>query len=402
MTVTTLITDATVVLPGGRAESVTVVMEGPTIREVSTAPPAGLLLSQDNVEVISGAGCYLTPGLIDIQFNGAFGCDLNHASISQIQSVLAKLPTFGVTSVLLTAITAPHMDMMTTINTMEEVIHHQIRHHSRPIGLHLEGPFISEKFRGAHPAASIQPPTLQEGMMLVSPRTRMMTLAPEVDKDGLLIKFLVDRGITVSASHTDADAHDLNRAVEIGLKTITHAFNAMRPFHHRDPGLVGLALCDRRISVQAIGDGVTLHPLTLDVIYRCKGANQMILVSDAMPLAGLPEGSQFRFADQMVTLKQGCAINEEGRLAGSSKLLNQCIQNMNTWQIAPFAELIQMTTENPARLISENFADEIGLIEPGFQADLVLWDKETLDVKSTWIGGKLVYEKSAVAKSPAN
>jgi N-acetylglucosamine-6-phosphate deacetylase len=392
-----IITGATLVLPHGQQNEGTLVIEGSRIRAVTTDPPGSLLLNQENVEVYSGKGCYATPGLIELHFNGALGCNLAQTTITEVQSLLRKLPAYGITSVLFTLITAPLTDTLSAIHTLEEVIHYKTPDHCRPLGLHLEGPFINPQFRGTHPTQDIRPLDMDELEVLLSPMLKMVTLAPEMDLTGQAVQYLAQRGVRVSLGHTNATLEEVEKAVEQGARSVTHLFNAMRPFHHRAPGIIGAALCDDRLYVQAIGDGVHLHPEALKLILRAKRPGHILLTSDASPLAGMKEGSEGDFFKQHVVIRDQQAVNQEGHLAGSSRLIPDCVKNLVNWHLTSFADAVQFATLNPATFLGFN---ELGRLEAGCLADVVLWNKQTLDVEATFINGQAVYQKNAEPVSP--
>ena len=387
-----IITGATLILPHGQQTESTLVIEGNRIRAITTDPPGALLLNYENVEVFSGEGCYVTPGLIELHFNGALGCNLGQTHIGEVQTLLKKLPAFGITSALFTVITAPLTDMLSAIHTLEEVIHYKSPDHCRPLGLHLEGPFISPTFRGTHPPQDVRPMDLDELNLLLSPTVKMITLAPEEDSTGQAIALLTQRGVRVSLGHTNATQEATEQAIQQGASSITHLFDAMRPFHHRDPGIIGTALCDDRLYVQVIGDGVHIHPKAIQLILRAKRPKHVLLTSDASPLAGLLEGTQGSFSKQNVVIQNRRVLNQEGGLAGSSQMVSDCVKNLANWHLTSFADAIQFATLNPATYLG---FDELGRLEPGGLADVVLWNKQTLDVQAKFINGQLVYQKSA-------
>lgn len=392
-----IITGATLVHPNGQQTNSTLLIEGNRIRSISQEAPGSLLLNQENVEVFSGAGCYLTPGLIELHFNGALCCNLNQSSISEIQTLLTQLPAFGITSVLFTVITAGLTDMMAAIHTLEEVIHYQNPYHCRPLGLHLEGPFIHPDYRGTHPHRDIRPIREEDLAILLSPHTKMITLAPEVSENLGYIQTLTRRGIQVSIGHTNATHAETIQAFQQGANSITHLYNAMRPFHHREPGPIGATFCENDVYVQFIGDGAHVHPAAIQMILQAKPLGKVLLTSDASPLAGLGDGSQGSFSQQTVVVRGNQVLNQEGGLAGSGKLVNDCLKNLLQWQLCNFPEAIQMASTNIAQFLQE---DGIGRLEPGCLADLVLWNKETLAVETTFINGEVAYQRNAsVARS---
>ncbi|MBY0404529.1 MAG: N-acetylglucosamine-6-phosphate deacetylase, partial [Cyanobacteria bacterium] len=328
---------------------------------------------------------------IDQQINGGLGCLFNQSTISEIYRLLEKLPSYGITSILPTVITAPHMDMITAVNTLEEVIHLGKTTQCRVLGIHLEGPFLNPKFRGAHPEADILPKALVELQDLISPNLKIMTLAPEMDPHGDMIRLLIDRGVHVNLGHSGATFLEAKQAFRLGAKGVTHLYNAMTPFHHREPGLIGAALNDDGVSVEVICDGFHVHPEAIRTAVRCKKPENIILVSDAQSLAGLEDGASVIFGNQPVTNLKGRAVNTEGHLAGSTVFLNECVKNLIKWKILPLGHAFQTVTQNPAKFIG--MGDHLGRLSPGCVADMVLWHPETLDPMATWIDGELVFSK---------
>lgn len=393
-----MITGATLVHPNGQQTESSLLIEGNRIRSISPDAPGSLLLNQEDVEVISGAGCYLTPGLIELHFNGALGCNLNQTTISEVQRLLHRLPEFGITSVLFTVITGPITDMLSAIHTLEEAIHHKTPYQCRPLGIHLEGPFINPGFRGTHPTKDVKPLNPDELTLLLSPQTRMITMAPELDPEGHIIQSLRQQGIQVSIGHSNATHNQFTQAIRNGANSVTHLYNAMRPLHHREPGIIGAALCEDEVFVQFIGDGAHVHPEAIRLILKTKPLNKVLLTSDASPLAGLHDGSQGSFSLQTVTVRGNQVINQEGGLAGSGKLVHDCLKNLVKWQLCDFSTATQLASLNPALFLGE---ESLGRLEPGALADLVLWNKETLEVEATFISGQAVYQRNASTAQPA-
>jgi N-acetylglucosamine-6-phosphate deacetylase len=389
----TVITNAQIVTPQGTVlgGNQTVVLEGGHIKAIGMDASTNSLLGQDNVQVIDARGGVLTPGLIDQQINGAYGVDFSQCSLGQAQDVLTQLPAQGITSIVPTVVTSPLMDMVSAVNTLEETMHLSPPDRTRMIGIHLEGPFINPAARGCHPANAIIQPDMDDVQILVSPNTRLMTLAPEIDPEGELIHFLFERGVRVCAGHSQATIAQLDKAIDKGLRGVSHLFNAMPALHHRQPNLTSKALQDDRLFVSVIADGIHVDKDLLFMPLRCKKPKAVVLISDAMALAGLPVGSQQHFAGQTVTHQgeQG-ARNADGGLAGSTALLSDCVRNLVRWGMLTFAQAIQLASNNPAQFLG--FGDRLGQIAPGFAADLVLWHPDTLSVMSTWIDGQCVYQ----------
>jgi N-acetylglucosamine-6-phosphate deacetylase len=394
---TQIITNAQVVLPQGQVlANHAVWIENGFIKAITPAEnvAANLLSQQDNIEVMDAQQGFLTPGLIDQQINGAFGVDFSQCTLQQAQEVLTYLPAHGITSILPTVVTAPLMDMVSAVNTLEETIHLSPPNRTRMIGVHIEGPFFNPQAKGCHPAEYITTPDMDDVQILVSPNTKLMTLAPETDPEGELVHFLFERGVRVCAGHSMATPEQMDNAIAKGLRGVSHLFNAMQPLHHRTPNLLSKALQDDRLYTSLIADGVHVDKDMLFLALRCKNPRALILISDAMALAGLAEGATQEFAGQMVT-NQGAkgARNADGSLAGSTTLLNETLRLLHQWKILPFTDAIHLATLNPAEFLG--FGNRLGQIAPGFQADLVLWHPQTLEVQRTWIDGQCVYQQGS-------
>lgn len=400
---TALLTGATVLTDQGWLENAVVLLDRHRILDIQPDLPPSLLFNQDDVEMIAlKPDTLLTPGLIDLQFNGAFGVDFATAGIPAIQKLLTQLPQHGITGLLATLVTAPVMDMVSAINTLEETLHIAKLNQTRLLGIHLEGPFLNPARRGAHPEASLLEPELADLPLLLSPHVKLMTLAPERDTEGAILEVLQQHQVLAFAGHTQANLAQLHQAMDRGLVAVTHLFNAMEGFHHRKPGTALHALNLESLKVSVIADGHHVHPEVLRLVQKVKGTDNLLLVSDAMPLAGCPEGTTLPFAGQRVTLLNGTAVNQEGNLAGSVQLLDDMVRNLVRWNICPFEEAIRMASTNPARLLNQ--ADEVGRIAPGCRADMVLWNRHDLSLAATWIEGKLKWcqDNEVPGASPSN
>jgi N-acetylglucosamine-6-phosphate deacetylase len=393
----TVLNGATVLTPQGMMKDTPIQIQHGKIKSTGQALPDSYVLRDDDTNIINlNADCLITPGLIDLQLNGAFGTDFSTGSIPNMQHVLDALPQYGVTGVLPTLVTAPLMDMVTACNTLEEMIHLNKRTQStRVLGIHLEGPFLNQAKRGTHPAEAIQHPSKEAISLLLSPNVKMMTYAPEHDTDMLLLNALKQRGILPFAGHTNANRSCLRTATECGLQGMTHLFNAMEGFSHRKTGTALHALNDVNLYASIIADGHHIHPDMVELVIRLKG-DRLVLVSDAMALAGLPEGAQLTFTGQQVTHRDGKAINEEGNLAGGVQLLPDMIRNLIAWEVCSTAQVFKMATELPAQLLG--VGNTYGKLAPGYAADLVLWHQPTMQVLATWIGGNLSWCNPALIK----
>ncbi|MCA9806312.1 MAG: N-acetylglucosamine-6-phosphate deacetylase [Cyanobacteria bacterium HKST-UBA06] len=386
-----LITNGHLVLPKGEVmEGGSVLIVDGRIRDLYSKTPASLLLERDNVEVIDATGCWVTPGLIDQHINGAYGVPFNTATTEQIRSCLKMLLSHGVTSICPTLITASNIELLGAFARLEELMINQHLTHCRSLGFHLEGPFLNPEYRGAHPKAHLLPPTLEHLQQMMAPNLRILTLAPELDPYGDLVEMITSKGIRVNIGHTAADIDIARKAFDAGAKCVTHFFNAMPGFHHRKPGLLAAACLDDSVYVELIADGHHSAVDALALVMKLKPADRIILVSDANTLMGANVGQSTQFGGQRITLTADGSINEEGKLAGATCLLDGAIRNLVKWHLASFPQAVQMATANPARYLGEN--THFGELKPDALADIALWDRQSLTIKQTLLQGRVVYE----------
>ena len=284
------------------------------------------------------------PGLVDLHVNGFAGVDFLEADTDELRRAARALAHAGVTAFLPTLVTAPPERLVAALT--------EIAASDAPgiVGAHLEGPFISAERLGAHPASARLDPSL--GLLkrlLAAGPVRLVTLAPELPRAHDLIRGLQERELTVSLGHSNATADEANAAFDLGVRTVTHVFNAMRPFAHRDPGIAGAALAHEDVIVQAIFDGVHLAPETEAVLWRAT-RGRLALVSDHAAV----EGGQ----------------HPDGTLAGSTATLLDCVRRLHALG-APVEEAVQAATEVPARILGER---SIGRLVVGASADVVVLD----------------------------
>lgn len=325
----------------------------------------------------------IAPGLIDLQVNGGFGSEVGDHP-EAFRHLAKQLPATGVTTFLPTIITSAADAYPRVFNAFAAA--HGASGARMP-GLHLEGPFLSSRRSGAHRSDLIDAAddALFE-MVCACNHVRLMTLAPERDHATERIRQLRKRGISVSLGHTDATYEEFEAGVEAGATMATHLYNAMSPFTHRAPGVIGAALTDDRVTVGLIADGVHSHPASIRLAVRVKGPAQVALVTDMMPAAGMPPG-EYEFGGLPVTVDHAVARRNDGTLAGSVVTLDQAIRNVVRWSDATVADALRMATEVPARLLG---LTDRGRIAPGYLADLAVFDND-LNLARTVIGGKEQY-----------
>jgi len=256
------------------------------------------------------------------------------------------------------------------------------------IGLHLEGRYLSPKHRGAHAASLLAIPAKKEfdEIRLLFPLAPFhLSLAPELSGAMDFITYAVSQGATVAAVHTDADYECILKALECGVSAFSHTFNAMRPIHHREPGVAVAALLSDNAWSEFIADGEHLHPAMLNLAYRTKPSDKLVLVTDSMEATGMPDG-RYAIAGLPVTVKDGRAVTEEGKLAGSTLTLFSAVTNMMRFCHLTLETVLPFATINPARMIG---ADSLcGSIEPGKRCDfLLIRDKDSPSLEAVWTSG---------------
>jgi N-acetylglucosamine-6-phosphate deacetylase len=249
----------------------------------------------------------------------------------------------------------------------------------------MEGPYINVKRRGVQPAESITAPSVEGYRRMAQAaegRLRIMTIAPELARSLEVIAEMVRDGVRPSIGHTDATYEETERAVELGARQSTHTFNAMRPFGHRDPGVIGAVLTDARIKAELIADGVHVDPVTIRVLYQSKGDRGIVLVSDGTSGTGMPDGV-YPVAGFLVEVKEG-VCRYQGALAGSVLTLDRAVRNMRRFLGLGPEQALGMATRNTAELLG--IAERKGNLKPGADADLVVLDSE-LQVRAVYARG---------------
>jgi N-acetylglucosamine-6-phosphate deacetylase len=326
----------------------------------------------------------LTPGLLDIHTNGAFGVDFAGADVAGFRRALAGLARRGTTATLPTSITAPIPQLVESLDrchvARDALAGEPV---ARILGAHIEGPFLNPVRRGAHRAEWMSDPDPDRlAPLLDHPALLMMTLAPE--RKGALeaIGRLAARGVRVSMGHTDAAPEQVAAGADAGATLVTHLYNAMRPFQHRDPGVPAAALTDPRLVCGLIGDGLHVHPLGCRLAFQA-AAGRIALVSDSVLVAGLRPGSSGQFGGLVGTLDDdGLARRDDGTICGAGLLLDEGVRRMIAAGIDA-ALVLDAATRVPALVLGR---DDLGRIAPGARADLVLWD-EAWQPRRVWIGG---------------
>lgn len=314
-------------------------------------------------------GRYVAPGFIDLHIWG----DPKRVASHEIR--------FGTTS-FLTAIGPEPPELL--VNHLIQLDAPQDARGARCLGVHLEGPFLNPLRAGALASRWLRPPTSRELRQLVrhgEGRLRVMTIAPEIPRGLEAIRWCARHRIVVSLGHSDANGEVAQRAIKAGATAVTHVFNGMRPLHHRDPGLLGEVLTDHRLMAMVILDGVHVDPVAFQLLVRCKGPQGVALVTDSVRHQTAPPSR--------LAMRRAFYI-KPGVLAGSRLTMLRAVRNAMVFGKISLHEAVRMASLNPARLLRLN--GQVGSLEPGKWADLVVFDQD-FQVVMTMVGGEILYQR---------
>jgi len=343
-------------------------------------------LPEGEYELIDGNGQWLIPGMIDVHIHGANGFDMMDGSEASIQAVSRACAATGCTSFLATSVSSTMDELLAMIRSVKRVVGLEVG--AKIAGLHLEGPYLNPKRKGMQNEKYLRHPDLDEMKRIFEEADgliKMVTIAPELPGGMELLSYLKEMGVIIAVAHSDATYEEAKLAFDAGASHVTHCFNGMRPIHHRDPGLVAAAFEADHVSIQAIVDGIHLHPAIVRLMHRIKGPDNMVLITDALQAMGLGDGS-YLFGGHQVTVTNGVARLEDGTLASSVVTMNEALR-LTTETGISLMDAIQMASTTPARILGMDHTT--GTIKTGLDADLVLLN-EHFQVEWTMIKGKVI------------
>ena len=366
-----------------KIEKGSILVENGKIKEINPS-------NVNDTEVIDAEGLYLSPGFIDVHIHGAGGCDTMDGTVESINTIAKTIVEHGTTSFTPTTMTVAAEDIRKSMKVIKK-LKEEGTEGANVLGAHLEGPFISPKAIGAQNPNFLLAPSVENYNKIVGDygdAVVSITMAPEVEGAKELIKYLSDNGVTVSMGHTKATYDEAIEGIKCGACHSTHLYNAMTPFTHREPGVVG-ATFDTDITTETISDGIHISYPALRTAYKQKGTDKVLLVSDAMEACGMPDG-QYSLGGQDVIVKNGAARLLDGTLAGSVLTLDKAVKNIYSNSNYPLNEVVRMATYNGAKHC--HVEDHKGLIKEGYDADLILFN-EDIEIQKVFVKGKKVYNK---------
>ena len=346
--------------------------------------------SPANATFVDFGDAALVPGFLDIHIHGGAGLDVMQASAADLPRLGQFLTSHGVTGYFATTVAAPLDSTCAALERLADAIEKKTSAdgatEARPLGIHLEGPFLSHKRRGVHPPEYLVEPTVKIFERLwqaAHGHVRMMTIAPEIPGAIEVIAEAARRKVCVSIGHSDAELPVAREAVRQGARHATHTFNAMRPLDHRNPGIIGEVLSDDTLTADIIADGIHVSPEVIKLFLQAKGPERAVLITDAISATGMPDG-RYQLGPIQVEVKNGkCTAGDS--LAGSVLTMDRAVRNVAKFSNWTLPEAVRAATLNPARAVG--LSAEYGKLAAGVEATFIVLSSAG-DVLKTIVGGR--------------
>ena len=375
----------TLVLPKETLRDVMVVARDGVVERVTS----DTLTLTDAVQV-DARDRTVMPGFVDIHVHGAAGHDTMDATPAALETMSTFFAAHGVTSFLPTTMTEKRERIDAALDNVKLMMERGVSG-AQILGAHIEGPYLNVKQCGAQSPDLIRPANREEYCSWFDRGVvRLITIAPEIAENDAMIDDALQAHVTLAIGHSDADYDTARRCFARGVSQATHTFNGMRGLHHREPGTAGAILASDEIVAQVIADNIHVHPAVMNIIYKCKTADKLALITDAIEAVGLGDGV-YRLGPQDITVRNGQARTAGGSLAGSTLTLDTAMRNIIAATGCSLNDAATMCSWTPARSI--NMGDRKGNIAPGYDADLTILDAG-LQVQGTIVGGKVVYKNA--------
>ncbi|TLG81007.1 N-acetylglucosamine-6-phosphate deacetylase [Vagococcus zengguangii] len=343
----------------------------------------------EGAEIVDYTGKWIAPGLVDTHIHGYMNHDVMDNDPEGIKVMSEALLSCGVRSYLPTTLTSDHellTDVARTIGQVADDVDG-----AKIQGIYFEGPFFTEKYKGAQNPAYMSDPSLEifnKWQEASGGRIKKIALAPEREGVAEFVREVTNQGVVVALGHSDATVVQAQAAAENGASVFVHAFNGMSGLHHREPGMVGAVMTLHDVYAELICDGHHVHPKAVDVLIKTKGHDHIALITDCMMAGGMPDG-EYMLGEFPVVVANGTARMAEGNLAGSILKLKEALKNVVEWGVATPEQAVMMASLIPA--VSCNIEDKCGSITPGRDADFIVLSKD-MDLEATYLDGNVRYE----------
>ena len=337
--------------------------------------------TSQSADIFDASGCYVLPGFIDTHNHGCFGAEFSSPD-QDLTAGLDKLSELGITALLATTRTLFYEELYAAARNLAA------QKDDRILGIHMEGPFVNPARIGAMNRHKICLPDIEliKNMQLHSGgMVKMVSMAPERENGYETVKYCAQNGITVSMAHTDATYEEAEKAFSLGARRLTHTYNGMRPFTHRDPGVLGYSLTNPEIECELICDLYHVSPAAIKMAVACKGVDNITMISDSGVFAGLGDGEYIVDGRKRYVRDGLCLADDNKTIAGSTKTLYDGVKNMDRLGYSP-AEIAVMASRNPARLCGDTTR---GSLEEGCRADIVVLDKD-FEITAVFLGGERI------------
>lgn len=366
-----------------------VVVEGEKIHSVSNLEKAAV---NSGYEIVDLGENFIAPGFIDLHFHGALGKDILDADVKSLKVISSFQARHGVTG-FVGATMSTSVDSL--VRAIEEVKAAQsLSLESEILGVYIEGPFINVNKKGAHHSqfvGNLDEKETNRILDMLNGLKAIIPFAPEIPQHMHLIPEFTKKGVTAAIGHSNATYTQANESFKAGVSHATHLFNAMRDFHHREPGVVGAVLDSKTVTSEIVADGVHVHPASIRIALAQMGVDRICLVTDSFKASGLGDGV-YEFGNSQVFVEgEKAVLLESNTLAGSVLSINRAMKNVLEWCELSVPEVVKMVTSNPARILG--LEDRIGCLKEGHQANLVIFDGE-FNIKKTILKGREVYSQA--------
>jgi len=383
----TIIKNGTVITPFRTIKTGVVIFEDEKITAVGGESDVKM---PKEARAIDASGKIVVPGFIDVHIHGGGGRDIMDASYEAVKEIAKFVASHGTTSFVATTISTSRPDLLRTIKAVRTA-REKGTDGAEVLGVHLEGPYINPDKRGAHSADYVRLPSIDEFEEIweaSNHAVKIVTLAPELEGSKILIQRLRELGIVASIGHSNATYIQAVDAIKQGVRHATHMFNRMSGFDPGEPGVVGAVLVHDELTAELICDNIHVHPAAMNLLVRVKGSERVVLVTDAIQAAGMPDG-EYALGKQHVIVKDGVSRLRSGDLAGSTLTMDRAVRNMMKLVGTPLQTAVKMATINPAVVI--NVDKNKGSLEPDKDADIVIIDNE-ISVYMAIAKGNIVYK----------